>query len=84
MDQKGVDMYGPNRSNISTDLKGPLRRRTMKPFSDEGQFKLRLSRDLREWLQAQAQASRRSLTGEIQWRLQKSREQQLAAQQPAK
>lgn len=42
------------------------------------QFKLRLSREMREWLQAQANASRRTLTAEIQLRLQWSRERPTA------
>lgn len=45
------------------------------------QFKLRLSREMRDWLQAQAKASRRTLTAEIQLRLEWSRDR-ASAEQP--
>lgn len=50
---------------------------------DVGQVKLRLPLPLKDWLAGQAQGNRRSLSSEMVLRLEESREQQLAAQQPA-
>lgn len=42
------------------------------------QFKVRLQQPLKDWLQQQANAAKRSLTAEIELRLEDSRERQLA------
>lgn len=46
--------------------------------TDEGQVKLRLPTDLKAWLQAQAQAARRSLSAEVTVHLEQVRTQKSA------
>ena len=45
------------------------------------QFKVRLQQPLKDWLQQQATAAKRSLTAEIELRLEESRAQQQKGQQ---
>lgn len=44
---------------------------------DDPQFKLRLPVDLKEWLASKAQANKRSLSAEIQFRLDQGRLQEV-------
>ncbi|WP_446715026.1 Arc family DNA-binding protein [Comamonas sp. B21-038] len=48
--------------------------------ADTGQFKVRLPLELKQWLQGQAEAQRRSLTAEVIIRLESTRPQAPDAQ----
>jgi hypothetical protein len=63
------------------DHGGSERRQVTETKPEVCQFKVRLQQPLKAWLQQQAATAKRSLTAEIELRLEKSRAQQQKGQQ---
>lgn len=75
MDQIGLDINGPIRSNAVTALKGPLHERLHmndETTKDQGQVKIRLPLPLKGQLRVLAEKNRRTVTMEIVARLEHS------------